>query len=205
MQRWREARHYGFWSELNRALKDRAQDNKEIKEALEQLKEDETIAKTKDTLNKLSEKSKDGVEMVKKAVGSQTTVGGELLKGGVAKVSETVEETWEKVKEKTHIDETIISTAERTVETLDKASKLIDKTGDALIATAEKSALYKHTQRLAQKVSAPFRTAETERPLLGEGSRPTTQSTDDTGEPVAAPPPGGALATTRATDAVQQR
>ena len=163
-----------------------------------QLKEDETLAKTKESLGKLGEKSREGVEKVRKAVESQTAASGEMLKGGATKVADMVQDTWDKVKEKTKIDETISGTVDKTMRTFDKTVEYIDKTGENLQRSAEQSALYKRTQELSQKVAQTFGQASKNVPLLG--GKDSSQQ-DGTGTA----PPHGAIVINRTADVIQQR
>eukprot|EP01087_Luapelamoeba_hula_P018020 TRINITY_DN574_c0_g1_i1.p1 TRINITY_DN574_c0_g1~~TRINITY_DN574_c0_g1_i1.p1 ORF type:complete len:520 (+),score=61.46 TRINITY_DN574_c0_g1_i1:352-1911(+) len=172
IQLLQQRRTMGFWAELRKSFKAKVEGDKELAETLEQIRTHEGLKKTKDSLSTLQEKSLEGFERVSGTAASAAQASGEKLKEGLSKMSGGVQQTWDTVREKTNLDDTL----EKTKQTLDKTKDLIDATSQ----TVQNSSIYQATTKLSDRVSNTLTDTLKKLPLVEENRSSEPGSSNST-------------------------
>jgi hypothetical protein len=139
----------GFWSEFVKSFKEQAENSKELNESMAELKklqESEGLKKTKESVEKLKDKSAEGLAQAQaqlKNLGEKAAATGGRV---TARMSDSVTSTLGDITQRVGIDEKLEKTKEgfeKVADSLNKARENIEKVGENIKTTAEESELVK--------------------------------------------------------------
>jgi len=156
-----------FWSESVKSFKEQAENSKELNESMAELKklqESESLKKTKESVEKLKDKSAEGLAQLKNLGEKAAATGGRVT----ARVSDSVTSTLGDITQRVGMDEKLEKTKEgfeKVADSLNKARENIEKVGENIKTSAEESELVK---KVKEKV--PFGLLDGSDAATGEGS-----------------------------------
>jgi uncharacterized phage infection (PIP) family protein YhgE len=156
-----------FWSEFVKSFKEQAENSKELNESMAELKklqESESLKKTKESVEKLKDKSAEGLAQLKNLGEKAAATGGRVT----ARVSDSVTSTLGDITQRVGMDEKLEKTKEgfeKVADSLNKARENIEKVGENIKTSAEESELVK---KVKEKV--PFGLLDGSDAAAGEGS-----------------------------------
>lgn len=156
-----------FWSEFVKSFKEQAENSKELNESMAELKklqESESLKKTKESVEKLKDKSAEGLAQLKNLGEKAAATGGRVT----ARVSDSVTSTLGDITQRVGMDEKLEKTKEgfeKVADSLNKARENIEKVGENIKTSAEESELVK---KVKEKV--PFGLLDGSDAATGEGS-----------------------------------
>jgi hypothetical protein len=135
----------GFWAEFVKSFKEQAESSKELNESMAELKklqESEGLKKTKESVEKLRDKSAEGMAQLKNLGEMAAATGGRVT----SRVSESVASTLEDLTQRVGMDEKLEKTKEgleKVADSLNKARESIEKVGENIKTSTEESELVK--------------------------------------------------------------
>lgn len=163
----------GFWAEFVKSFKERAENSKELNESMAELKklqESESIKKTKESMEKIKDKSVEGLSHLKTLSEKAAAKGGEVT----ARVSDSMASTLGDITSRAGIDEKLERTKEsldKVADSLNKARESIEKVGENIKSTAEESELVK---KVKEKVPFSLLDSGSSADTSGENGEPAT-------------------------------